>query len=167
MLDIPSRKHWPTSSTNYAPLAAPEVGVLRSPISTEDGKLAEGMRDVSTHPCGNTTFDVLCGVVMQEGQAGLKPINLEVSTRTLRNVAVQVMYRVDHCFAVCANLNDPAPDKNLFSPMCQTITFVPSMKSALSQFPGSCFLKNSTQFDLKQAAISVNPVSAEVSGLRG
>lgn len=99
--------------------------------------------------------------------AALNPLDPEVSTWTPRNIAVLVMYRVDDCLAACANLNDLARDKNLFRPMCQSITFVLSMKSALSQFPGNSFLRNSTLFDLKQAGISVDAVSAEASGLRG
>jgi len=154
---------------NYSPLQPDKISNLKKGAYCNDrGQLT---RDpLFTTRNGSASFDLKCGVILQEGLPALDPTsNVSSLQGTVRNIQTIVSYSVSDCIEACHSLNAMSEDKekNSENPKCQSVTFIPALSGALSQgYGGNCFLKNSTLFDLSQASVSVVAVSAEVHRLR-
>lgn len=153
----------------YAPLQPDEVQSLKKGEYCGDlATLTKGA--LFTTRYGSASFDLKCGVILQEGLPALDPTsNVSSSQGTVRNIQVIVSYSVSDCIEACHSLNVMTKDeeKNSESPECQSVTFIPALSVALGQgHYGNCFLKNSTVFELNKASVDVAAVSAEIHRLR-
>ena len=151
---------------DYAPIQPLKVNTIKtSSYCNNQGRLSGD--SLFTTQKGTASFDLKCGVILQEGLAAYDPVsNVSISKGTMRNIAAIVSYSVDDCLQACASLNAMAEDADKESPRCQSVTFIPEMKISVDLYEGNCFLKNSTLFDISQAGVNVEAVSAEVHGLR-
>ena len=151
---------------DYAPIQPLEVNTLKkSSYCNSQGRLTGD--SLFTTRKGNASFDLNCGVIFQEGLAAYDPAsNVSISKGTVRNIAAIVSYSMDDCIQACASLNAMTENADKESPKCQSVTFIPEMKISVDLYEGNCFLKNSTLFDISQAGVNVDAISAEVHRLR-